>query len=139
MNSIYIVTGLSFLVLACPIVYGMFSIIGIKKRITQSTKISRAFAPRSLEELLNILNFTIEKEIMFRLRIELELKRSTRMITKFNDELSTLSKNVVNALSQDYYDELSYYYKTDYVLRYIVKTIQLYLIKYMDDNKITTK
>lgn len=126
------------IVLALCIVYLFIGLASTRKKIT-TTSARRMVAPRSLEELLNILNFTIEKEILFRLKIELELKRSTRVITKFNEELNGLSKNVLNALSLEYLSELNYYYKTDYILKYIVKTIQLYLIKYMDDNKINTK
>lgn len=111
----------------------------IKKiREAQPKKI---FTPtsRSLEELLGVLDFTIEKEIMFRLKIELELKRSTKIITAFDEELNTLSKSVIGALGEGYMNELNHYYTTDYILRYTVKTIQIYLIKYMDENKPTTK
>lgn len=92
--------------------------------------------PRSLQELLSFLNFIIEQEITFKLKIELEIKKSTKIITGFNKELETLSKNINNSLSVDFLNELSYYVTREFIAKYIVRNIELYLIKHMSENQI---
>jgi hypothetical protein len=94
---------------------------------------------RPLSDLVDILHFTIEKEITYRLRIEYEIKRSTKIITDYAGELNLLSKAVLNAFAPAFLKELQYYYNEQYILEYIVKMVQIFILKYMDENKIKTK
>jgi hypothetical protein len=94
---------------------------------------------RELEVLLGILDLTIDNHILFKLKIEMEIKRKTTIITDYATELSDLTKKITNSFNKEFLHEFSYYYTNEYLSYYIVKRIELHLIKYMDEHKITTK
>lgn len=94
---------------------------------------------RDLETLLSILNETIDRELLFKLTIDRGFGKRNYIIRDFEKELTIISKSILNSFNMDFIDEIKYYYTEDYLLRYIIKTVQIYMIKHMDENKIETK
>lgn len=94
---------------------------------------------RDLDILLSILNETIDRELLFRLTIDRGFGKKNFIIRDFEKELTVISKAILNSFNIEFIDEIKYYYTEEYLLRYIIKTVQIYMIKHIDENKIETK
>ena len=62
----------------------------------------------SYVELLGILDSTIEKELYFAVKLKFDLQDVK--IIDFNENLASISSHIMEALSQSYLDDLSYYH-----------------------------
>ena len=83
----------------------------------------------SYVELLGILDSTIEKELYFAVKLKFDLQDVK--IIDFNENLASISSHIMEALSQSYLDDLSYYHNKKWVMEYVVRKVRIYLTDYI--------
>lgn len=91
--------------------------------------VQRVTPTTSYSDLLQVLNMTIEKELYFVVRLKFNLQDVK--IIDFNKNLESISAHIMEALSQSYLDDLSYYHNKKWVMEYIVRTVSIYLTEYI--------
>ena len=88
---------------------------------------------RSEEELMDIVFNILERKWNYRVFFHFRLKEITT--PKFEFELKLLVNEIINSLSPDVLDELKHYYKDDEAtIKTVSEMVQIYLLKYMDEN-----
>lgn len=90
---------------------------------------------RSEEELMNILNITIDREFKYVRYLEYELKNIV-LIKDYEAELDKLVSRTMNAFSTDLLDELQHYYTLDYITKHVTKSHQILLNMFIKEKKI---
>lgn len=88
----------------------------------------------SYSDLLQVLNMTIEKELYF--AVKLKFNFQDVKIIDFNKNLESISAHIMEALSQSYLDDLSYYHNRKWIMEYIVRTVSIYLTDYIKKHPI---
>ena len=96
-----------------------------KRQVTPST---------SYLDLLQVLNMTIEKELYFTVKLKFEFQDVK--IIDFNKSLESISAHIMEALSQTYLDDLSYYHNKKWVMEYVVRTVRIYLTDYIKNHPV---
>ncbi len=90
---------------------------------------------RSEEELIHIINTTIEREFTYVRFLEYELK-DVVLIADYEGELDKLVTRTMNAFSTDLLEELQYYYTLNYITKHVTKSHQILLNTFIKDKKI---
>lgn len=85
-------------------------------------------------DLLQVLNMTIEKELYFTVKLKFEFQDVK--IIDFNKSLESISAHIMEALSQTYLDDLSYYHNRKWVMEYVVRTVRIYLTDYIKNHPV---
>ncbi|MFN4245857.1 MAG: hypothetical protein ACK4F9_06925, partial [Brevinematia bacterium] len=65
--------------------------------------------------------------------------KDVRVIYNFEDDLKELTLRIVSGISKELMGELLYYHPKDYILKYITRVVEYYLIDYTRKNKVKTK
>lgn len=86
-------------------------------------------------ELLGILDSTIEKELYFTVKLKFDFQDVK--IIDFNENLASISSHIMEALSQSYLDDLSYYHNKKWVMEYVVRKVRIYLTDYIRKHPVT--
>lgn len=90
------------------------------------------------ETLMNILIDTIERELHQVYKLEYEL-RNLKMIPKFEEELERLTVRILNCFSIEFLNELEYYHTRQYIITFVTKNVETFLIEFTNNKKIKTK
>ena len=101
-----------------------------EKKIEEDKKTNVVKTPNvPYSELLGILDSTIEKELYFAVKLKFDLQDVK--IIDFNQNLASISSHIMEALSQTYLDDLSYYHNKKWVMEYVVRKVRIYLTDYI--------
>lgn len=102
--------------------------------------IERVYKPniKSEEEIIGILNRTIDREFTYKVKLEFELKEVI-LIKDFEQELTDLVSRTLHAVSHDLLKELENYYTFEYISKYVAKSHQILLMQYIKEKKIKTR
>ena len=92
----------------------------------------------SYETLMSILDTTIQREITYKNKLDYKVK-DVRIIYNFQEDLTELTKKVMLSLSSSYLEELEYYHSREYIIQYVTRYVEAFLIEYTRANKIKTK
>lgn len=103
------------------------------KKDDVETKV-KSTPPTNYLDLLQILNMTIEKELYFAVKLKFQFQDVK--IIDFNKNLESISAHIMDALSQSYLDDLSYYHNRKWIMEYIVRTVSIYLTDYIKKHPI---
>lgn len=117
----------------------LLAITTIVWRQNKPTKIQPQHRSRDLELLMGVLDKTIDTHVTFHFKMEIEIKKNTKIINSFQTDLGVLTKKILDSLSLDFIHELNYYYTSKYILEYITKTVQLSMMSYMMTNGLGNK
>lgn len=92
----------------------------------------------SFETLMLILQETIQREVKHH-HVMVYKVRDVKVIYDFKEDLTTIVKGIMNSYSSTFLKELEFYYSRDYIIRYVTRIVEEYLIEYTNQNKIKTK
>ena len=112
-----------------------------KTKVAETTKKNdgelkvRKTPTTSYSDLLDVLNKTIEKELYF--AVKLKFNFQDVKIIDFNKNLESISAHIMDALSQSYLEDLSYYHNKKWIMEYIVRTVSIYLTDYIKKHPIS--
>ena len=81
------------------------------------------------KELIDILDSTINRELYFWLQLTVNMKDVK--IIDFAKTVEELSRAINDALSKDFISDLSYYHDEKWIMRYIVRTVKIYVTDYI--------
>lgn len=87
------------------------------------------------EELMNIVNITIDREFKYVRYLEYELKNIV-LIKDYEAEIDKLVSRTMNAFSTDLLDDLQHYYTLDYITKHVTKSHQILLNMFIKEKKI---
>lgn len=87
------------------------------------------------KELLDILDSTINRELYFWLQLTVNMKDVK--IIDFAETVEILSRTINGALSKDFISDLSYYHDEKWIMRYIVRTVKIYVTDYIRKHPIS--
>ena len=90
---------------------------------------------RPEDELMSILNSTIEREFSYVRYLEYELKNIV-LIKDYEQEIDKLVSRTMNAFSTDLLDELQHYYTLNYITKHVTKSHQILLNVFIKEKKI---
>lgn len=130
MKNVFTIISMMFLMIMSLIILAGFICNTIEKVYKRNV--------RSEEELLSILNKTVDREFLYKVKLEFELK-GVVLIKDFEKELTELVSRTMNAFSSDLLDELEYYYTLDYISKHVTKSHQILLMQYINEKKIKTR
>lgn len=115
--------------------YILKSLSKLLDKCTEYKKIQKNDKPsNSFSDLISILDKTIEQEIFFYLKLNLELKDIK--IIDFDSALTSITTRIMTALSNTYINEITYYYNETWVTEYVVKKVRIFLTDYIRNNSI---
>lgn len=86
-------------------------------------------------ELKDILDSTINRELYFWLQLTVNMKDVK--IIDFAETVELLSRRINDALSKNFMSDLSYYHDEKWIMRYIVRTVKIYVTDYIRKHPIT--
>lgn len=148
MNNPILFIGLAVFMSVLALMFFDIIVKGFKesklKKVTENEKASqknkegvqvlRPTPVTSYNDLLDVLNRTIEKELYFAIKLKFNLQDVK--IIDFNKNLESISAHVMDALSKSYLDDLSYYHNRKWIMEYIVRTVSIYLTDYIKKNPV---
>lgn len=102
---------------------------------TSVCNIIRKVKIRPEEELMQIVNVTIDREFKYVRYLEYELK-SVVLISNYEEEIDKLVNRTMNAFSSDLIEELEYYYTLNYITKHVTKSHQILLNMFIKEKKI---
>lgn len=100
-----------------------------KSKTRNGENVQRVTPSTTYSDLLQVLNMTIEKELYFVVRLKFNLQDVK--IIDFNKNLESISAHIMEALSESYLEDLSYYHNKKWIMEYIVRTVSIYLTEYI--------
>ena len=124
MNQIYTIMTLVFLIIISAVVISN-NIGSVIKRVIV----------RPEDELMAIVNATIDREFKYVRYLEYELK-SVVLIKDYEGELDKLVSRTMNAFSTEVLEELQYYYTLNYITKHVTKSHQVLLNMFINEKKI---
>ena len=65
--------------------------------------------------------------------------KDVRVIPNMDEEITTITKEVINAFSNDLIHEISKFYSKDFLVMMITRKVQILLVDYTNNNKPNTK
>lgn len=83
----------------------------------------------SYTDLMAILDATINRELYFWIQLNVNMKDVK--IIDFTETVETLSRRIADGLSVEFMDDITYYHKQTWVMRYIVRTVKIYVTDYI--------
>lgn len=89
----------------------------------------------SYTDLMAILDSTINRELYFWLQLNVNMKDVK--IIDFTETVETLSRKIAEGLSAEFMDDLTYYHKQTWIMRYIVRTVKIYVTDYIRKHPIS--
>lgn len=89
------------------------------------------------DTLINILNLTIKTEIEYKYKLDYKLK-DIRVIYDFKGDMEALTKKIMSSFSPTYLRQLEFYHSRDYIIKYVARNVEIFLIEYTRQNKIKT-
>ena len=90
---------------------------------------------RPEDELMAIVNATIDREFKYVRYLEYELKNVV-LIKDYEGELDKLVSRTMNAFSTEVLEELQYYYTLNYITKHVTKSHQVLLNMFINEKKI---
>ena len=90
---------------------------------------------RPEDELMDILNNTIDREFKYVRYLEYELKNII-LIKDYEGEMDKLVTRTMNAFSTELLEELQYYYTLNYITKHVTKSHQVLLNMFINEKKI---
>lgn len=124
MNHIYNMIIILFLIIISAIIISN-NIGSVIKRVKV----------RPEDELMDILNNTIDREFKYVRYLEYELKNII-LIKDYEGELDKLVTRTMNAFSTELLEELQYYYTLNYITKHVTKSHQVLLNMFINEKKI---
>ncbi|WP_304576612.1 hypothetical protein [Romboutsia ilealis] len=124
MNHVYNILIAVFLIMAIAVIVS--NNIGC---VIRKVKI------RPEEELMQIVNVTIDREFKYVRYLEYELK-DVVLINNYEEEIDKLVNRTMNAFSSDLIEELEYYYTLNYITKHVTKSHQILLNMFIKEKKI---
>ena len=124
MNQIYTIMTLVFLIIISAVVISN-NIGSVIKRVKV----------RPEDELMAIVNATIDREFKYVRYLEYELKNVV-LIKDYEGELDKLVSRTMNAFSTEVLEELQYYYTLNYITKHVTKSHQVLLNMFIKEKKI---
>jgi hypothetical protein len=113
------------------LVFGFFLFRGKKEQPTVSVP------QNDYVTLFAILDETIKREITYKNNLDYKLK-DVRIIYDFKEDLTELTEKVMASIADPFLKELEYYHSRQYIIRYVTRYIQVFLIEFTKANKIKT-
>lgn len=130
MKSILLISTILFLVLISITILSVLicdTIVKVNKKKVKEES-----------ELMSIIDGTIEREFVYKIKLEFELK-NVILIKDFEKELTELVNRTMNAFSSDVMKEFEYYYTLEYITKHVTKAHQILLTNYINQKKIKTR
>lgn len=130
MKSILLISTILFLVLISVTILSVLicdTIVKVNKKKVKEES-----------ELMSIINGTIEREFVYKIKLEFELK-NVILIKDFEKELTELVNRTMNSFSSDIMKEFEYYYTLEYITKHVTKAHQILLTNYINHKKIKTR
>lgn len=124
-------------VVMCYVISMVFAFIFLRPT-TKKQSVVQPQVTESYEELLNILDLTIKSEISYKYKMEYKMK-DVRIIYNFQEDLTEITTNVLQTFSEQFMLQLERYHTREFIIKYVSREVQLFLIQYSKDNKISTK
>ena len=124
MNQIYTIMTLVFLIIISAVVISN-NIGSVIKRVKV----------RPEDELMAIVNATIDREFKYVRYLEYELKNVV-LIKDYEGELDKLVSRTMNAFSTEVLEDLQYYYTLNYITKHVTKSHQVLLNMFINEKKI---
>jgi hypothetical protein len=88
--------------------------------------------------LMEILDSIIQREIQYKVTLDYKV-RDIRVIYNFQEDLKELTTKILSSLSEPFFQELDYYHSRKYIIQYVTRYVEAFLIEYTRQNKIKTK
>lgn len=125
-------------VVMCYVIAMVFAFIFLRPKKDKQPVVQQPQVTESYEELLNILDLGIKSEITYKYKMDYKMK-DIRIIYDFEQDLTEITTNVMQSFSQSFLLQLERYHNREFIIKYVSRQIQLFLLQYMKENKITTK
>ena len=101
------------------------------KKIEQEERNNKKI--RTEEELMSIIYSLLERKWRYRVYFHFKLKEIN--VPKFEFEWKYLVNEIINSLSPDVLEELTYYYKDEEtIIKTVSELVQIFLLDYMEKN-----
>lgn len=101
------------------------------KKIEQEERNNKKI--RTEEELMSIIYSLLERKWRYRVYFHFKLKEIK--VPKFEFEWKYLVNEIINSLSPDVLEELTYYYKDEEtIIKTVSELVQIFLLDYMEKN-----
>lgn len=101
------------------------------KKIEQEERNNKKI--RTEEELMSIIYSLLERKWRYRVLFHFKLKEIK--VPKFEFEWKYLVNEIINSLSPDVLEELTYYYKDEEtIIKTVSELVQIFLLDYMEKN-----
>lgn len=125
---------------ACLLIISISIVILIFKsnKYWQKNKEKPRIIARDADILISIVNNVIQNEFLMKIKLEYELKK-LNMIVEFEKELKKLTVSVISSFSEPFLEELGYYFSKEYIIKYVGKQMEVFLIEFTNNKKIKTK
>lgn len=89
----------------------------------------------SYNDLMAILDATINRELYFWIQLNVNMKDVK--IIDFTENVELLSRRIADGLSKEFMEDITYYHKQTWVMRYIVRTVKIYVTDYIRKHPIS--
>lgn len=113
--------------------------IYIFKSIKELKNIKR---PNSYKNVMNILLETIKTEFEYIYKLEYDLKNKstdTKTLPNFKNELKRITGKIIHSFSPEFLKDFEQFYTREYLILFVSKNVEIFLLNYIDKNKIKTK
>jgi hypothetical protein len=92
----------------------------------------------SYDELMAIVTSIMEREIKFKHDMDYKVK-DVKVIYDFEEDLKEITKKIIAGISPELFKDLEYYHPRQYLITVITRNVQIFLIEYTRQNKISSK
>lgn len=96
------------------------------------------FIANDYDTLMSILDNTIQRELRHHYELIYKLQ-DIRIIYNIQEDLALIVKEIMASFSPNLLKQLEIYHSKDYVIKYVTRTVEIFLIEYTKKNKITAK
>ena len=126
-----------YLFLSCACFFiGYF--IGSKKKKIKKTNPTNNITKYSYNDLFDILDTIIRREIAYHNNYIYRLKE-TKIIYDMKKDLTEIVNNILRDINPDFLKQIEQYHSREYVIKYITRNVNAFLIEFTFKHKVNTK
>jgi hypothetical protein len=100
-------------------------------------EVERFIPSNSYQELIGILNATIQREIEHKYQLDYKVK-DIKIIYNFQEDLTELTSRIMISLAPPFIEELAFYHDRKYIIQIVMRNVETFLMEYTRQNKIKT-
>jgi cell shape-determining protein MreC len=123
------------IIIACYIIAVVVAIVLFKSKKEEPKVVVPS---NEYSTLMEILDSIIQREIQYKNTLDYKVK-DIRVIYNFQEDLKELTTKILTSLSEPFFQELEYYHSREYIIRYVTRYVEAFLIQFTRQNKIKTK